>query len=204
MNAECYCNFQSNLNVGSHASCFVTIGKDMSRQVAQVELRNFIGYLQQCLQRINVYFVSILVLLYTLQNSFFFSFDIVFLLFRFRFFSLYFVFLLYRISFHFVGFRFLTLQISLNFVFVSFRFFLFLSLPVPIIYMIQVHIFFLQRLVPVLWSVVQPVAYLGCTVLNSQCQCSFPGRYCITGFFTLSVITKLYITRQHRGILDHF
>ena len=151
MNAECYCNFQSNFNVGSCASCFVTIGKDTSRQVAQVELHNFIGYLQQCLQRINVL---------ELQNSFFFSFDIAFLLYRFRFFSLYFVFLLYRFrrffSLNFVfllyRFRFISLDfvfllyrfhfISLDFVFLlyrfrwilfSFRFFLFLSLPVPVI-----------------------------------------------------------------------
>ena len=41
-------------------------------------------------------------------------------------------FLTLQISFHFVGFRFLTLQISLDFVFVSFRFFSFLSLPVPL------------------------------------------------------------------------
>jgi len=31
MNAECYCNFQSNFNVGSRASCFVTIGEDTYR-----------------------------------------------------------------------------------------------------------------------------------------------------------------------------
>jgi hypothetical protein len=40
-------------------------------------------------------------------------------------------FLTLQISFHFVGFRFLTLQISLDFVFVSFRFFSFLNLPIP-------------------------------------------------------------------------
>ena len=142
MNAECYCNFQS---IGKF------IGKDTSRQVAQVELRNFVGYLQQCLHRINFYFVSILVLLFRIRSFFhlilfsyfidFVSFRFIFfsLLYRFRrFFSLDFVFLLYRfrfISFHFVfllyRFRFLTLQISLDFVFVSFRFFSFLSLPVP-------------------------------------------------------------------------
>ena len=127
MNAECYCNFQSNFNVGSRESCFVTIGEDTSRQVAQGEFRNFIGYLQQCLQRINVYFVSILVLLYRIRS--FFSFDIAFLLYRFRFFSLDFVFLLYR--FRFISLDFVFLLYRFRWILFSFRWFSFLSLPVP-------------------------------------------------------------------------
>ena len=130
MNAECYCNFQSNFNVGSRVSCFVTIGKDTSRQVAQGELRNFIGYLQQCLQRINVYLVSILVLLYRIRSFFhliLFSYFIDFVSFR---------YILLSYFTDFVGFRFLTLQISLHIVFLLYRFcwilFQFLSLPVPL------------------------------------------------------------------------
>ena len=116
MNAECYCNFQSNFNVGSCVSCFVTIGKDTSRQVAQGELRNFIGYLQQCLQRINVYLVSILVLLYRIRSFFhliLFSYFIDFVSFR---------YILLSYFTDFVGFRFLTLQISFHFVFLLYRF----------------------------------------------------------------------------------
>jgi hypothetical protein len=33
MNAECYCNFQSNFNIGSCASCFVTIGEKRTNSV---------------------------------------------------------------------------------------------------------------------------------------------------------------------------
>ena len=99
----------------------------------------------------------------TLQNSFFFSFDIAFLLYRFRFFSLYFVFLLYRFrrffsldfvfllyrfrfiwldfvfllkdfaSFRWNSFSYFTDFVGFCFRFVSFRFFLFLSLSVPLI-----------------------------------------------------------------------
>jgi hypothetical protein len=108
MNAECYCNFQSNLNVGSRESCFVTIGEDTSRYV---------------------YFVSILVLLYRIRSFFhliLLSYFIDFVSFlTLQISSLLFVgfrFLTLQISFHFVGFRFLTLQISLDFVFVPFRF----------------------------------------------------------------------------------
>ena len=111
-------------------------------QTQVLQLRNvlfsFIGYLQQCLQRINVQFVSILVLLYRIRSFFhliLLSYFIDFVSFlTLQISSLLFVgfrFLTLQISFHFVGFRFLTLQISLDFVFVSFRFFSFLSLPVP-------------------------------------------------------------------------
>ena len=133
-------------------------------QTQVLQLRNvffsFIGYLQQCLHRINVYFVSILVLLYRIRS--FFSFDIVFLLYRFRFFSLYVVFLLYRFRrffsldfifllyrFHFISFSYFTDFVSFRWIsfsyftdfvgfcfrFVSFRFFSFLSLPVPLLSM---------------------------------------------------------------------
>jgi hypothetical protein len=84
------------------------------------------------------------VYLYPLQNSFFFSFDIVFLLYRFRrIFSLDFVFLLYRfrwisfsyftdfVSFRWISFSYFTDFVGFCFRFVSFRFFSFLSLPVP-------------------------------------------------------------------------
>ena len=145
MNAECYCNFQSNFNVGSREPCFVTIGEDTSRQVAQVELRNFIGYLQYCLQRINVYFVSILVLFYRIRSFFhliLFSYFIDFVSFRYILFSYFtdFVVSFRWISFSyytdFVSFRWISLSYFTDFVgfcfrFVSFRFFSFLSLPVP-------------------------------------------------------------------------
>ena len=131
MNAECYCNFQSNLNVGSRESCFVTIGEDTSRQVAQVELRNFIGYLQYCLQRINVYFVSILVLFYRIRSFFhliLFSYFIDFVSFRYILFS---YFTDFVVSFRWISFSYFTDFVGFCFRFVSFRFFSFLSLPVP-------------------------------------------------------------------------
>ena len=71
--------------------------------------------------------------LLVLQNSFFFSFDIAFLLYRFRFFSLYFLSLLYRFRrfFRWISFSYFTDFVGFCFRFVSFRFFSFLSLPVP-------------------------------------------------------------------------
>ena len=126
-------------------------------QTQVLRLRNvffsFIGYLQQCLQRINVQFVSILVLLYRIRSFFhliLLSYFIDFVSFlTLQISSLLFVgfrFLTLQISFHFVGFRFLTLQISFSYItdfvgfcfrFVSFRFFSFLSLPVPLITLIS-------------------------------------------------------------------
>ena len=128
MNAECYCNFQS---IGKF------IGTDTSRQVAQVKLRNFIGYLQQCLQRINVYFVSILVLLYR-NRSFFhlilLSYFIDFVSFRYISFSYFTYFVSFRwISFSyltdFVSFRWISFSYFTDFVGFCFRFvsFLFVS-----------------------------------------------------------------------------
>ena len=107
MNAECYCNFQSSLNVGSRESRFVTIGEDTSRQVAQVELRNFIGYLQQCLQRINVYFVSILILLFRIRSFFH---------------LILFSYFIYLVSFRYIQFSYFTDFVGFCFCFDSFPF----------------------------------------------------------------------------------
>ena len=98
--------------------------KDTSRQGAQVELRNFIGYLQQCLQRINVYFVSILVLLYRISSFFhliLFSYFIDFVSFRYNLFS---YFTDFVVSFRWISFSYFTdfRFISLDFVFLLYRF----------------------------------------------------------------------------------
>ena len=112
MNAECYCNFQS---IGKF------IGKDKSRQVAQVELRNLIGYLQQCLQRINFYFVSILVLLYKMRSFFhliLLSYFIDFVSFRYIFIS---YFTDFAVSFRWISFSYFTDFVSFRWI--SFSYF---------------------------------------------------------------------------------
>ena len=107
MNVECYCNFQSNLNVGSRESCFVTIGEDTSRYV---------------------YFVSILVLLYRIRSFFhliLLSYFIDFVSFRYIFFS---YFTDFVVSFRWISLSYFTDFVSFRWIsfsyftdFVSFR-----------------------------------------------------------------------------------
>ena len=124
-------------------------------QTQVLQLRNvffsFIGYLQQCLHRINVYFVSILVLLYRIRSFFhllLLSYFIDFVSFRYILFSYFtdfvasfrwisFSYFTDFVSFRWISFSYITDFVGFCFRFVSFRFFSFLSLPVPLITLIS-------------------------------------------------------------------